>query len=100
MRRTLDTGAEPGRCVVTRFDEQNPADVADGDIVVGMDGSPSARSALRWAVAQARLTGARLHVVTAWDVPASYGWSPMLPYDEDLAARAGEVLSTAVRDVL
>jgi nucleotide-binding universal stress UspA family protein len=38
-------------------------------IVVGVDGSPGGRSALRWAVAEARVRGAPLHVVHAWMVP-------------------------------
>ena len=38
-------------------------------IVVGVDGSPGAASALAWAVAEARLRGAALHVVHAWMVP-------------------------------
>lgn len=35
-------------------------------IVVGVDGSPSSAAALRWAGKQARLMGATLHVVMAW----------------------------------
>ena len=35
-------------------------------IVVGVDGSPSSLSALRWAARQARLTGAPLRVVHAY----------------------------------
>lgn len=49
-------------------------DVRDTDIVVGLDGSPSAKAALRWALAQARLAHARVHAVTAWEYPAYYGW--------------------------
>ncbi|GIF12877.1 universal stress protein [Actinoplanes teichomyceticus] len=65
-----------------------------------MDGSPPAQRALRWAAGQARLTGARLHVVTAWELPSYHGWAPPAPYDEDLAATAGKVLSISVREVL
>lgn len=35
-------------------------------VVVGVDGSPGAREALRWAVAEARLRQTRLRVVHAW----------------------------------
>jgi nucleotide-binding universal stress UspA family protein len=38
-------------------------------IVVGVDGSGSSASALRWAIRQAGLTGATLDVVTAWHYP-------------------------------
>jgi nucleotide-binding universal stress UspA family protein len=68
--------------------------------VVGVDGSPSAQAALRWAARQAKLTGGRLHAVTAWEMPSYYGWAPMLPYEEDLAATAGKVLTAAVHSVL
>jgi nucleotide-binding universal stress UspA family protein len=36
-------------------------------IVVGIDGSPSSSEALEWAVAEARLTGATIDAVYAWD---------------------------------
>ncbi|MEV0895430.1 universal stress protein [Actinoplanes sp. NPDC049802] len=71
-----------------------------GDVVVGVDGSPSARAALRWAARQARLTGGRVYAVTAWQIPAYYGWAPTAPYDEDLAAVAGKTLGVAVHSVL
>ncbi|MGW6442678.1 universal stress protein [Lentzea sp. NPDC055074] len=35
-------------------------------IVVGVDGSPAALEALRWAVAEARLRGCRVEAVSAW----------------------------------
>lgn len=44
-------------------------------IVVGVDGSDSSADALRWAAAQARLTGSDLHAVYAWDFPTTYGWA-------------------------
>jgi nucleotide-binding universal stress UspA family protein len=42
-------------------------------IVVGVDGSPGCRTALAWAMNQARLTGATVEAVTAWQDPAVYG---------------------------
>jgi nucleotide-binding universal stress UspA family protein len=38
-------------------------------IVVGIDGSSASRRALRWAVDQARMSGADLEVIHAWTVP-------------------------------
>ncbi|MBW6436901.1 universal stress protein [Actinoplanes hulinensis] len=67
-------------------------------MVVGVDGSPPARAALRWAARQARLTGSRLYAVTAWQIPAYYGWVPTAP-EEDMAEAAGKVLTTAVNSV-
>jgi nucleotide-binding universal stress UspA family protein len=41
------------------------------DIIVGVDGSPSSRAALRWAAAIAGTHGARLGVLSAWQYSAS-----------------------------
>lgn len=60
-------------------------------IVVGVDGSPSSKAALRWAVRQARLTGARVEAVTAWEFPTYYGWIP---------ADSTEVLEGVARSML
>ena len=40
-----------------------------GTVVVGVDGSPGAELALRFAAQEAKQRGARLRVVTAWHVP-------------------------------
>jgi nucleotide-binding universal stress UspA family protein len=42
--------------------------IADEDrhIVVGIDGSPGSRTALAWAMTQARLTGATVEAIAAW----------------------------------
>lgn len=66
-------------------------------IVVGVDGSPGARTALEWAAAEARLRGSRLRAVQAWHLPAAaYGSGGFVPpvginWEDDLeqAARAG-----------
>jgi nucleotide-binding universal stress UspA family protein len=55
---------------------------ADGTprIVVGVDGSPSSRAALRWAVRQAKFTGATVDAVIAWQIPLmlqNYSWAPI-----------------------
>jgi nucleotide-binding universal stress UspA family protein len=42
-----------------------------GTIVVGVDGSRGSDAALRWALAEARLRGARLRVVHAYELPRS-----------------------------
>lgn len=39
-------------------------------VVVGVDGSDCSRDALRFAVGEAQMRGARLRIVTAWSVPA------------------------------
>ena len=42
-------------------------------IVVGVDGSPGSRTALKWAMDQAGLTGATVEAITTWQNPAQYG---------------------------
>lgn len=44
-------------------------DPGTGGLVVGFDDSPGARAALRWAVADARATGATVHVTHSWTTP-------------------------------
>ena len=41
--------------------------------MVGVDGSPSSKAALRWAVRQAELTGASVEAVIAWHLPVVVG---------------------------
>jgi nucleotide-binding universal stress UspA family protein len=70
-------------------------------IVVGVDGSQHARAALAWAQRQARLTGAALEVVAAWDYPqfyGMYGWTPVLedPGLEQIAERLARDTAEAV----
>ncbi len=45
-----------------------------GRIVVGIDGSDASPHALRWAVALARATGARVEAVFVWTTYPSRGW--------------------------
>ncbi|MFF0867057.1 universal stress protein [Nonomuraea sp. NPDC003560] len=59
-------GHASGPVVVVRA----PAAVAEhGRVVVGYDGSQDAQAAMEYAVEQARARGARLHVVSAWQMP-------------------------------
>jgi len=52
-------------------------------IVVGYDGSEPARRALEFAAQEAQLRGARLRVVSAWQVtPAAYGGGFAPPLDQ------------------
>jgi nucleotide-binding universal stress UspA family protein len=45
-------------------------------IVVGIDGSERSVGALRWALAQARLTGAKVEALMCWEVPGSIYITP------------------------
>jgi nucleotide-binding universal stress UspA family protein len=67
-------------------------------IVVGVDGFESSRAALRWAIRQAKLTGAVVEAVTAWHIPAGTGFVPpgdMPDYQDD----AFGILSEAIAEV-
>jgi nucleotide-binding universal stress UspA family protein len=70
-------------------------------IVVGIDGSDSAADALRWAIEQAKVTGATVEAVYAWDpgalvslaVPPLIDWEPLR---EAAKARPAEIVREAV----
>jgi nucleotide-binding universal stress UspA family protein len=83
-----------------RSSSTHPAtDTRRGSIVVGVDGSASSVQALRWAGRQAELTGARLHAVTAWHMPTTYGWIPPVA-DTDWAGGARTTLRRAITTAL
>jgi nucleotide-binding universal stress UspA family protein len=69
-------------------------------IVAGVDGSASAREALRWAIRQAELTSASVDAVTAWEYPAAYGGYGMAPVgvadDVDFAGFAEKTVTEEV----
>jgi nucleotide-binding universal stress UspA family protein len=75
----------------------------DRRIVVGVDGSENAKTALRWAIVQARLTDAAVEAITAWEDPAmsgfSYGWSPMLFDGDSIATLTEKTLNETVAEV-
>jgi nucleotide-binding universal stress UspA family protein len=61
-------------------------------IFVGYDGTGASIAAVKWAVDEARLRQARLHIVTCYDIPptgdAAYGSAPREDFEESfLAAR-------------
>jgi nucleotide-binding universal stress UspA family protein len=66
--------------------------------VVGIDGSEQSRGALRWALRQARLTGATVDMVTAWRFPASYGLA-VVGGDLGLEAEARTMLAEVLKQV-
>jgi nucleotide-binding universal stress UspA family protein len=69
-------------------------------IVVGVDGSPSSKAALAWAVRQAELTGASVEAVIAWHYPVMASGVPFAPtgpmYTADYGEFAATVLNGAV----
>ena len=77
------------------------AGAADGPIVVGVDGSSNAQTALRWAAERAARTGLGLRVVVAWSGEAA-GWlagtevQTSWPSFEDLEQQAREMLGEVI----
>ena len=73
-------------------------------IVVGVDGSPSSRTALRWAVRQANLTNGTIDAVMAWETPIvlqSYNMGPIYVdqdggFEEDAKKTVETVISEEV----
>ncbi|MFE0650072.1 universal stress protein [Streptomyces sp. NPDC059534] len=72
-----------------------------GRIVVGVDGSEPSLKALRWAAAQAALTGDSLQAVISWEYPAS--WATLMPGpipDFDPEQLAKQILDEALDKAL
>ncbi|MFJ3220083.1 universal stress protein [Kitasatospora sp. NPDC086801] len=70
-----------------------------GRIVVGVDGSPPSRAAVRWAARQAGLTGGPLEAVAVWDFPCLYGEHGLVPPALDgfgPERRAAQILDEAL----
>ncbi len=68
-------------------------------IVVGVDGSPSSKAALRWAICQAKLTGAVVEAVTAWWYPSGFGLPGAIDDTADSADDAEKTLTVALAEV-
>jgi nucleotide-binding universal stress UspA family protein len=66
-------------------------------IVVGVDGSPGSRAALRWAHEEAKLRGATLEAVAVWQFPVMTSLPAFgaMPPPDDLGKEAeGTLLAT------
>jgi nucleotide-binding universal stress UspA family protein len=73
-------------------------------IVVGIDGSESARAALRFALQEARLRDATVRAVVAWQIPVGAYEAALATVDtgslgEEVAAEAQERLTHALNEV-
>jgi nucleotide-binding universal stress UspA family protein len=66
-------------------------------IVVGLDGSPASIAALRWAIAQAAMTSARVQAITTWSAPPQYG-ADVFTTAVDWAAMAQRSQETALKE--
>jgi nucleotide-binding universal stress UspA family protein len=70
-------------------------------IVVGVDGSDCARAALEFAIGEAAMRGARLRIVSAWDVaPAVYAGGFAPGFDQETIDAFHENADAVVREAL
>lgn len=67
-------------------------------VVVGVDGSPPSKAALRWAIRYAGLTHGVVDALIAWDYPVTYEM-PAVVDDEGFHNDATAMLEKAVREV-
>jgi nucleotide-binding universal stress UspA family protein len=70
-------------------------------VVVGIDGSDSAKVALRWALFQAAVLHAEVEAVAAWSSPTAFavdGW-PVIPTDWQPGEVAAAMLAEVVAEV-
>jgi nucleotide-binding universal stress UspA family protein len=77
-----------------------PASEREHAIVVGVDGSVPSKAALAWAIKQARLTGAVVEAVIAWEFPLlDYGSPVAVVQDVDFEKIAAGALAAAIAEV-
>jgi len=71
-------------------------------VVVGVDGGPDSRQALKWAADYARTAGAPLVALTVYDMPVVYGPYAMAGFEssESLEKGAREMLAETVQETL
>lgn len=73
-----------------------------GRVVVGVDGSETAKKAARWAAREAKLRGMKLDLVSAWQIPTyAYGYGFAAISEEmlkSLAERAEGYLAAALEE--
>jgi nucleotide-binding universal stress UspA family protein len=73
------------------------------EILVGTDGSETAKLATRWAAQEAKLRGAKLKLVSAWEIPANvlgYGFATISEdLVKDLVKGAEDNLAAALEEV-
>lgn len=69
-------------------------------IVVGLDGSQASNEALKWAAEEAKLLGATVEAIHAWQLPPTYGWGPVVPSPNlDLSENAQATVREALKEV-
>lgn len=65
-------------------------------VLVGVDGSPHSERALAWAVDYAKLSGASLRIICAWDLPPSFGGTVQYADPDFYRQGAEDLVASAV----
>ncbi|WP_223840157.1 universal stress protein [Saccharopolyspora pogona] len=86
------------RTVVANGHGDSMSEQRDYSIVVGVDGSPPSRNALRWAVRQARSNHGHVTAVMSWELPELYDW-PM-PTAEECDRATEKALAAVIRETV
>lgn len=73
-------------------DNGDSAEVVEGKVVVGVDGSSTSMAALQWAVDEARSRNGYVEVVHSWLLPAAFGYPTLAMPDPALHESAAEDL--------
>ncbi len=72
-------------------------------VVVGVDGSAGSKTALTWAMTEARLSGSAVEAITTWQDPIlnafSYGYAPAVYDDPDFPAALAKLLDDTIAEV-
>lgn len=71
-----------------------------GRIVVGVDGSGASVDAIKWAIAQAGLTGASVEAIICWSVPVSFGVAMGAVETVDWESNSREILDAAISEAV
>jgi nucleotide-binding universal stress UspA family protein len=90
--------------MVSAIPERRPVALKPPFIVVGVDGSPGSRAALRWALVEAMARGASLEAVLVWTDPWVVDGPPTLAglgaeAREELQERLARAVREAVAEV-
>ncbi|MBG0739540.1 universal stress protein [Paeniglutamicibacter antarcticus] len=93
--------AKENTFVTAQTDRDDEVIPAHGQrVVVGVDSSEGSQAALHWAVSEARLHGAGLHLVMAWQQPQYYGAGNGLVLGMDPSGDTGSILADAAETEL
>ena len=71
-----------------------------GRIVVGVDGSGASVDAIKWALAQAGLTGASVEAIICWNIPVSFGVAMGAVESVDWESNSHEILDAAINEAV